>query len=183
MAPQRTTSYSIERQITMANDIEMRTRSPGGAIWPRRNNPTTGVPYKPYRIPCFTAEITGGLLIAYHMSLPCLPADPIFHLPLGAITSVQIRGAGEEAELFDGVSNWARLCCWHRIGSAEATLVLDVDAPNGWLQHGTLGGPPGWAGPMLLKARARPPFFAAAAVRACRRRANSPGPNRPFCLS
>eukprot|EP00966_Prymnesium_polylepis_P308086 7119598-Prymnesium_polylepis.2 len=138
----------------MANDIEMRTRSPGGAIWPRRNNPATGGAYDPYRIPCFTAEITGGLLIASHMSLPCLPADPIFHLPLGAITSVQIRGAGEEAELFDAVSRWARLCCWHRIGSAEATLVLDVDAPNGWLHHGWAGGPPGWAGPMLIKARA-----------------------------
>ena len=40
-------------------------------------------------------------------------------------------------------------CC--TFGSRELSLVLHLDAPNGWLHHGTAFGPPGWAGPMHLE--------------------------------
>ena len=89
MPPQKD-SYkdSPDRALTVSLEIEMRTFCRGCVVIPRRNDPATGRAYAPYRAPCFTAEITGGLLIGTQCSLPCLPAQPIFHLPLGAITSV-----------------------------------------------------------------------------------------------
>jgi len=160
MAPQRSSSTSMERQMTLSQDIELHANSSGGVVCPRRNDPTTGLPYEPYTIPCFTAEITGGLLLASHVAPPCLPADPIFHLPLGAITTVRVyraadRDVTETVKSLDVCSRWSRLfCCW---SADESMLVLDLDAPNGWLHHGTAGSPPGWAGPMLLKLLVRDP--------------------------
>ena len=130
MPPQKESYKDVgpERALTVSLEIEMQTHCRGGVVIPRRNDPATGRAYPPYRTPCFTAEITGGLLIGTQCTLlPCLPAQPIFHLPLGAITSVEL---GESDESLDLCSRWSQCLC---VGGQEVALVLHLDAPNGWL--------------------------------------------------
>ena len=87
-------------------------------------------------LPAFIAELSGDYLIA--LSLP-LGGDSVFTVPLGCIVRYSVtRPSGANAHI------WSFLCgcCF---GDRDRVLVLDLDAPTGWLQS-----EPGLTGPARL---------------------------------
>ena len=133
MAPTKgyASSPHVQHQLSPAATASFRVHCGGGTVQIQGQAGLCTLP-----LPAFIAELSGDYLIAMNLGLG---GDSLFNVPLGCIVRGSVkRPQGMHAHI------WTFLCgcCF---GDRDRVLVLDLDAPTGWLQS-----EPGLTGPARL---------------------------------